>query len=442
MRLRRFIWHLNVVGAACLAVLVAAAPAVATSPPAELLGRYAPLLQFGPETSVAAVGQATRVQVTITPSTCRLAPSSVTVGDVRFEVANRTPVPRWFAIAGKKTATLRAKGHGTLLASLGTPGRIAYSCGAPGRPSLVRRGALRVLPHSLVIDTDMSVDDWMAILFLLHRPDVSVKAITVSGTGVAHGEAGARNAIRLLDLDGRSGIPVAYGRETTYPGGHAFPDAWRPPIDNMIGIPLPPPTGPPSALSAADLLVDTAKQGRVEILALGPLTDIADALRSSSTFASHVSSITISGGALDVPGNASAGNAEWNFYVDPGAANIVLHAGLPTTLVPLDATTAVPYNWPFYNRLGADRRTPAASFVYDALSRQMPSDSLYFWDPFAAAAMVDPSVATFGSRTISVLTSGADTGRSFSDPAGARVQAAVHGNQARFEDVFLASLNR
>ena len=63
--------------------------------------------------------------------------------------------------------------------------------------------------RSVVIDTDMTTDDWMAILFLPHRTDVRVKAITVSGTGIADGAPGARNAIRLLDLAGEKDIPVA-----------------------------------------------------------------------------------------------------------------------------------------------------------------------------------------------------------------------------------------
>jgi pyrimidine-specific ribonucleoside hydrolase len=405
-------------------------------------------VEVGLSASAAVVGQQATVRVAITSSACRIAPAGVTVGRVSFQVVNRSRAVRWFAIAGNRTAALRGNGRAVLSVSLLQPGRVSFVCGAPGAPSPVRRGtievrAARAAAQSVVIDTDMSVDDWMAILFLLQRPDVSVKAIAVSGTGVAHGEVGAENAIRLLDLAGRSGIPVAYGRDTTFPGGNAYPEAWRPPVDNMLGIPLPPPSHAPSSQPAAALLVETAASGPVEIVALGPLTDVADALNSSPSFASHVSSITISGGALDVPGNTNAGNgdAEWNFYVDPVAADIVLRSGIPTTLAPLDATTAVPYNTPFYNSLGADRRTPAARFVHDALSRQMPGSGLYFWDPFAAAVLVDPSVATFQTRSISVVTSGADAGRTISDPSGTIVHAAVHGNQSGFEDVFLNALN-
>ena len=392
----------------------------------------------------ATAGQQVTVRVVITPSACRVAPKAVTVGDVRFDVSNRSRAGRWFAIAGRKTPTLRANGRAVITVSLLKPGRVSYLCGAPGRPALVRRGDIQVRAavRSVVIDTDMSVDDWMAILFLLHRPDVSVKAITVSGTGVAHGEPGARNAIRLLDLDGRSGIPVAYGRATPYPGGHAFPDGWRPALDSMLGLLLPQPSRSISSLTAVDLLLKTAQSGSIDLLSLGPPTNIADALKQSSSFASHVGSVTLMSGALDVPGNAGAGNADWNFYVDPAAADIVLRSGIPATLVPLDATNAVPYNTAFYKRLAGNRRTPAARFVYDALSRQMPGNGLYFWDPFAAAVLVDASVAMFQTRTISVVASGADAGRTISDPGGTSLRAAVRGDPGRFEEIFLEALNR
>lgn len=293
----------------------------------------------------------------------------------------------------------------------------------------------------VVIDTDMSVDDWMAILFLLHRSDVSVKAITVAGTGVAHGAPGARNAIRLLDLEGRRDIPVAYGRATTYHGGHAFPAGWRPALDSMLGIPLPPPSRAVSRLSAAKLIAKVAARSRVEILELGPPTNVADALRATPGLSERVTSVTLMSGALNVEGSAPGKRADWNFYVDPVAADIVLRSGIPWTLVPLDATNAVPYNEPFFERLGAKRKTAAARFVYEALSRQMPGDGLYFWDPLAAAVLVDPSVAALGRRTIRVLTTGVDAGRTVEAESGTQVRVALAGNQERFEELFLAGLN-
>ena len=75
----------------------------------------------------------------------------------------------------------------------------------------------------VVIDTDMSLDDVMAILYLLQRPDVKVKAITVSGTGHVHCGPGMQHALGLIAIAGAQDIPVACGRDKPLQGDHAFP---------------------------------------------------------------------------------------------------------------------------------------------------------------------------------------------------------------------------
>jgi pyrimidine-specific ribonucleoside hydrolase len=322
---------------------------------------------------------------------------------------------------------------GALLAALSL---VVVALGAA--PTSVGSGAQG---RSVVIDTDMTTDDWMAVLFLVNRTDVRVKAITVSGTGVAHGAPGARNAIRLLDLAGKKDIPVAYGRAATYLGGHAFPASWRKASDQLLGVPLPTPSRAVSKLGAARLMLDVVKKEKVEILSLGPPTNIADTLRKSRTFASRVTGITLMGGALNVAGNVPGSKAEWNFYVDPRATDIVLRSGIPLTLVPLDATNTVPQNDAFFERLGASATTASARFVHEVMSRSGPLEELYFWDPLAAAVLVDPSVATLGRRPVRIVTSGADAGRTVVASKGTRIRTALRGNRTAFEDLFLATLN-
>ena len=81
----------------------------------------------------------------------------------------------------------------------------------------------------LIIDTDMSADDLMAILYLLSHKECELLAITVAGTGICHTRQGAQNALRLLSLAGKEaqGIPVASGDEEPLDGFHSFPEAWR-----------------------------------------------------------------------------------------------------------------------------------------------------------------------------------------------------------------------
>jgi len=158
------------------------------------------------------------------------------------------------------------------------------------------------------------------------------------------------------------------------------------------------------------------------------------------------------GGAVEVPGNVGASGvglentaAEWNLYVDPHAANLVLQAGAPVTLVPLDATRQAPITPDFYRRLERDRATPEADFVYAVLTEQIDfinSGGYFFWDPLAAAILTDESLAAFDSRPLSVVeTEGPDSGRLLPAAAGAAIRFAVQADGPRFEQIFLDALN-
>ncbi len=78
-------------------------------------------------------------------------------------------------------------------------------------------------PIPVIIDTDMALDDWLAILYLLNHPEVIVKAITVTGAGEAHCGPGVSNALKLISLTENNNIPVACGRETPLAGEHTLP---------------------------------------------------------------------------------------------------------------------------------------------------------------------------------------------------------------------------
>ena len=122
----------------------------------------------------------------------------------------------------------------------------------------------------MVIDTDMAADDWMAILYLLQRGDLEVVAITVTGAGEAHCEAGVRHARELVALAGNGEIPVACGREMPLRGEHAFPEAWREGVDNLLGLSLPESQAAPSELTAVELLTNTIQTSPGKVTLLSP----------------------------------------------------------------------------------------------------------------------------------------------------------------------------
>lgn len=188
------------------------------------------------------------------------------------------------------------------------------------------------------LDCDTGVDDALALALLLANPVVDlVGAGTVSGNTAA-GQA-ARNTLDLLALAGRADVPVAVGAQ--HPLGGTFGrDASRVHGDNGIGgIPLPPAARAPDPRGAVDLLIALAHEyaGELRVVATGPLTNLALALEQEPGLTGLVRDVTVMGGAVRVPGNVTA-DAEANIANDPRAAAIVLGAGWPVTLVPLDVT--------------------------------------------------------------------------------------------------------
>jgi inosine-uridine nucleoside N-ribohydrolase len=308
--------------------------------------------------------------------------------------------------------------------------------------------------RTVLIDTDMAVDDWMAILYLLQRTDVTVEAITVTGTGEAHCGPGTRNALGLAALVGDAGIPVSCGREDPLLGDHTFPTSWRDMVDHLAGLSLPSNPSPPSSLSAANLLTSVIRESpqRVVLVTLGPLTNVAEALQSEPSLVDNLEMIYIMGGAVHVPGNLQVPDgdtdnhvAEWNIYIDPHAAAVVMESGAPITLVSLDATNHAPLTVDFYRRLEADRTTAEADFVYRLLTQMqdfITSGEYYFWDPLAAAVATDESLVVIQSEGLMVVEEeGPESGRTLATADGTTARVCTSANGAAFEEVFLNTLN-
>jgi pyrimidine-specific ribonucleoside hydrolase len=306
----------------------------------------------------------------------------------------------------------------------------------------------------VVIDTDMGTDDAMAIALLLRRPDVEVKAITVTGAGLAHCEPGVNNALRLLALSNRADIPVACGRTTPLRGTHAFPEPWRQAADTLNGLVLPEPKSSASTATAVQVLTSTLEgsQRKVTVLALGNLTNLAEAFQAKPSLVQRVEQVYVMGGAVSVPGNVgdSPGvtppnpHAEWNLYVDPFAAARVFEVA-PVVLVPLDATNHVQVTEALIQRLDQDRRTPEADFVYRLLSSDLEyvrSGTYFFWDPLAAVSLAVEGVVTYESKKVKVVEEeGESSGRTQEAETGHTVRVGVSADRQKFEAAFLDTLN-
>lgn len=317
-----------------------------------------------------------------------------------------------------------------------------------------------ITPHAVaadaqpvVIDTDMAADDWLAILYLLGRSDVDVQAITVTGAGEAHCSAGTQNALDLVTKAGRPEIPVACGREVPLEGNHAFPTEWRESVDDLLGLALPGNSREASSESAVEMLsrIIQGSSQKVHLIALGPLTNVGEALEAEPALVMNLEMITVMGGAVEVAGNVGSSSniendvAEWNIYVDPRAAAEVFGSGAPVTLVPLDATNYAPLTMDFYRRLEGDRTTSVAEFVYRVLAAQeenVRSGRYYFWDPLAAAIATEEGLGTFQEMSLVVVEQeGPESGRTLESERGFVIRLAMTADRERFETLFLNAVN-
>jgi pyrimidine-specific ribonucleoside hydrolase len=303
----------------------------------------------------------------------------------------------------------------------------------------------------LLIDTDVAPDDLVALAFLVGSPRVEVRAITVSGTGEAHCGPGVDVVLRLLERLDAPPIAVACGRETPIAGDHAFPEAWRTGADDGSGLALPATSRQPFAGDAVQLIGETtdAVDG-LRVLTLGPMTNLADALRRRPELAQRLESVYAMGGALFVPGNVAFGGpsdnevAEWNIYVDATAAQEVIDSGLTVRLVSLDGTNQVPVTTEYAERVRREA-TGAGALVLAELFAGHPfmTDGTYFlWDPLAAAIAADYPLGSFSAARVDVEEAeGPEVGFTRPVEGPPNLQYLSSADRAAAEDTLLETLN-
>jgi len=312
-------------------------------------------------------------------------------------------------------------------------------------PATVPAGSPSDRIHAVILDYSPTVSDVGALAFLASHPQVFLLAVTLVGTGETACEPGVAMTRGMLRFLGRADVPVACGSSDPMSGQNSFPaDRRLTPSD--IGVPL---GDGVSDRNASELISELVRSSAlpVEIVAAGPLTNLAVAFAVDPALASLVGSITIVGGALDVPGNVLEDSAaEWNFWVDPVAASDVLRSGAPVTLIPLDATNLLPTGRVFFEALDLGASSPAAGLVRDVWVShggwiENPDTSFYFWDELAAATIVDASVVTFEVRNLVVEVADPDTlGSVREDPDGSPVRVATTARRLALERLLLETL--
>lgn len=260
-------------------------------------------------------------------------------------------------------------------------------------------------PQKIIFDTDFVMppqDDAMALIFALNCPELQILGITTVA-GNKNVETATADALKVLEVAGRTEIPVFKG--AARPLVHEKDDfATRTHGGWWSDEPAPEPPGgfakkKAESRSAVDFIVSTVMQnpGQITILAIGPLTNIAMAMRLEPNFARNVKQLVIMGGAVaslpDGAGNQTP-NAEFNFWVDPEAAKNVLRSGIPTILSPLNVSRKAKFSKEWYDKIVAVD-TSITRLVKDRLEpvfQKYPDRVAFMYDQIAAATLIDPSL--------------------------------------------------
>jgi inosine-uridine nucleoside N-ribohydrolase len=263
--------------------------------------------------------------------------------------------------------------------------------------------------RKVIIDTDPGTDDAMAILLALNSPELEVKALTVVAGNVVV-EQGLANALELVSLAGRCDVPVAKGASHPLVQKLVTAEFFHGAM-GLGNIELPAPTCQADASFAPDLIIRLVHEypHEITLVPVGPLTNVALALRKDPSIVPLVKEVVMMGGAI-CGGNASAA-AEANIYNDPEAARAVFEAGWPLTMVGLDVTEKTLFTRVDLNRLARTRgrqndfAVGVLSFMVE-LASKLGADGTPMYDPLAVGAVIDRNLITTQDMRVEIETRG------------------------------------
>jgi len=273
---------------------------------------------------------------------------------------------------------------------------------------LIVAGPLKSVAQSqekVIFDTDFAIppqDDGTALMLALKSPELKILGVTTVAGNTTMQQA-TSDALKVLEVAGRTDIPVYRGFNR--PWLHQKTE-FATTVHGKWWSDDPPPTPPggfakkqAESENAVSFLVRTvnANPHEITIIAIGPLTNVATAIRMDAAFAKNVKKIAIMGGAIatlpDGGGNITP-NAEFNFWVDPEAAQVVIRSGIPIVLTPMNVTSKTDFSKVWYDKIVAVD-TPLTRFLKATMGpwvAKYPDRHSQMYDQLTVASLVDPSL--------------------------------------------------
>jgi len=270
--------------------------------------------------------------------------------------------------------------------------------------------------HPIVLDTDPGVDDALAIIYALNHPDLQVHAITTvcGNIGVDQATINTQIVLSLLDCV----VPLAMGQNQPI----YYPLQTAPHVHGLDGL------GNVSVQfesleeqvvkkSAVELILDFVAKfpDQLRLVCIGPLTNIAQAILANSPLMRRTKEIILMGGAFEQRGNVTT-SAEFNIYVDPHAAQIVLESGVPITILSLDLTHQVILSADRLHQATLCSNAPWRDFTWSITQpcmrfhqHQEGFHGMYLHDPLAVGYLLRPDLFKTVPAEVRVETSSSST---------------------------------
>jgi inosine-uridine nucleoside N-ribohydrolase len=265
-------------------------------------------------------------------------------------------------------------------------------------------------PRKVIFDTDFNTigDDGqcLAMAAQLHATkDIELLGLTiVAGNQYLPQEVSdALKAVERLGLENEIGVyagaedpflhdyasfqqeKLLFGNATAYTAAYT-----NPPTDQLVA----PPDGfathtVPQKQHAVDFIIESVHRypGEVTLLAIGPLTNIAIAIRKDPSIVSKIKDVVIMGGQIFVPGNSYIGAGETNWWFDPESARVVLRANVTRKIIPLDVTDTVAITNETYDKIADHKPSTAITTLFADIERWR-----YVYDTVALASWVYPDL--------------------------------------------------
>lgn len=277
------------------------------------------------------------------------------------------------------------------------------------------------MPKHVILDSDPGIDDALAILLALASPE-----IVLDGISTIHGNASTAqvttNALSILELVNASHVPVYKGCDLPL----VKESLLGPETHGDLGLgyaKLSAPQSQARVQHGSDFLIEQimSHPGETTLVAMGPLTNVALAIRKEPRIIQNVKEVFIMGGAIRHQGNTTP-LAEFNTYVDPHAAHMVFHSGMPMILTPLDVTYQC-----IFLREDLDRLlkidSPITKFISDSTRFYMEFhdeyqkiDGCVINDPMTLALTFMPEICDYQDLYMDVdISTGVGLGNTFAD---------------------------